>query len=205
MIAIIDYGAGNIGSVEKALGYIGAAFTTTRDAAVIKSADKVILPGVGAFGDAMNNLDKSGLCGTVREVIADGVPFLGICVGLQMLFESSMESPGVSGLGIFKGTIERIPKESGLKIPHIGWNSLSIKNGGGIFKNVEPNPFVYFVHSYYLNAADKDIVAATADYGVTMDVAVAHKNVTATQFHLEKSGMLGINMLKNFVFGGKFE
>ena len=158
MIAIIDYDAGNIKSVEKALVHLGQDVLVTREKEVIQKADKVILPGVGAFGDAMRNLRQTGLDTVIREVVDKGIFFLGICLGLQVLFESSEEAPGVPGLGILKGNILRIPKEEGLKIPHMGWNSLCLKNEGRLFRGIEADPYVYFVHSYYLKAADEKIV-----------------------------------------------
>lgn len=200
MIAIIDYGAGNIRSVEKALHFIGCAAVVTKDPAVLERADAAILPGVGAFGDAMHALRERALEEPIRAFIASGKPFLGICLGLQILFESSEESPGVQGLGILKGKIVRIPAIDGLKVPHMGWNSLDIQKAGGLFADTPKAPYVYFVHSYYLQAAE-DIVTATAAYGVTIHAAVQKGNLFACQFHPEKSGALGIALLKNFVAG----
>ncbi|MBQ2667229.1 MAG: imidazole glycerol phosphate synthase subunit HisH [Clostridia bacterium] len=197
MIAIIDYGAGNIRSVEKALQHIGCAVTVTKDPAELLSADAAVLPGVGAFGDAMAELRARGLEEPIRKFIASGKPFLGICLGLQILFESSEESPGVAGLGLLKGKIVRIPAVEGLKIPHMGWNSLSVRKEGGLFTGVAGEPYVYFVHSYYLQAAE-DIVSATAEYGVTIHAAVQKNNVMACQFHPEKSGAVGLELLQNF-------
>ncbi|MCH5203014.1 MAG: imidazole glycerol phosphate synthase subunit HisH, partial [Oscillospiraceae bacterium] len=159
-----------------------------------------ILPGVGSFGDTVNTMESYGVKDTVIEYIKTGKPFLGICLGLQLLFPESEESPGVKGLSVFEGTIKKIPNQNGtLKIPHMGWNSLCIKKKEGIFKGIEGNPYVYFVHSYYLDAKDKDIVAATTSYGVEIDAAVEKDNVIATQFHPEKSGEIGLKILKNFV------
>lgn len=198
MIAIIDYGAGNIQSVNKALKYIGCDALVTRDKDVILKSDGAVLPGVGSFGDTMDTMNAYGIKDTVIEYTKSGRPFLGICLGLQLLFSESEESPEAKGLGIFDGTISKIPSGDGIKIPHIGWNSLDIKIKDGIFKDIEGNPYVYFVHSYYLKAADKNIVAAQTKYGVTIDAAVAKGNIFATQFHPEKSGETGLKILKNF-------
>ena len=198
MIAIIDYDAGNLKSVEKALTSLGEKPTVTRDPDVIRSADKVILPGVGAFGDAMERLRQYGLVDVIREVTAKGTPFLGICLGLQLLFERSDESEGVEGLGILPGEILRIPPAEGLKIPHMGWNSLDIKPEARLFKGLEGNPYVYFVHSYYLKAADEGIVAATTEYTTHIHASVESGNVFACQFHPEKSSDVGLKILKNF-------
>ena len=200
MIAIIDYGAGNIQSVYKALKFIGADCKVTSDKDEILNADGAILPGVGSFGDAMDTMTKRGIKDTIIEYTKSGKPFLGICLGLQLLFPESEETPGVKGLDIFKGTITKIPNQNKtLKIPHIGWNNLSIKQKNGILKDIEGEPYVYFVHSFYLKAQDKDIVAATTQYGVEIDAAVQKGNIIATQFHPEKSGEVGLKMLKNFV------
>lgn len=199
MIAIIDYDAGNIKSVEKALLSMGETPVLTRDPEVILQADHIILPGVGSFGDAMENLKKFGLVDVIHEAIDRKIPFLGICLGLQLLFESSEETPGVSGLGILKGKIVRIPDGPGLKIPHMGWNSLSVREGASLFQGLEKEPYVYFVHSYYLQAEDPDIVAATTEYGVTIHASVEKGNVFACQFHPEKSSKTGLMILKNFL------
>lgn len=200
MIAIIDYGAGNIQSVYKALKFIGADCKVTSDKDEILNADGAILPGVGSFGDAMDTMTKRGIKDTIIEYTKSGKPFLGICLGLQLLFPESEETPGVKGLDIFKGTITKIPNQNRtLKIPHMGWNNISIKKKNGIFKGIEGEPYVYFVHSFYLKAQDKDIVAATTQYGVEIDAAVQKGNIIATQFHPEKSGEVGLKMLKNFV------
>nr|WP_296074937.1 imidazole glycerol phosphate synthase subunit HisH [uncultured Ruminococcus sp.] len=200
MIAIIDYGAGNIQSVYKALKFIGADCKVTSDKDEILKADGAILPGVGSFGDAMDTMTKRGIKDTIIEYTKSGKPFLGICLGLQLLFPESEETPGVKGLDIFKGTITKIPNQNRtLKIPHMGWNNISIKQKNGIFKDIEGEPYVYFVHSFYLKAQDKDIVAATTQYGVEIDAAVQKGNIIATQFHPEKSGEVGLKMLKNFV------
>lgn len=200
MIAIIDYGAGNIQSVYKALKFIGADCKVTSDKDEILNANGAILPGVGSFGDAMDTMTKRGIKDTIIEYTKSGKPFLGICLGLQLLFPESEETPGVKGLDIFKGTITKIPNQNRtLKIPHMGWNNISIKQKNGIFKDIEGEPYVYFVHSFYLKAQDKDIVAATTQYGVEIDAAVQKGNIIATQFHPEKSGEVGLKMLKNFV------
>lgn len=198
MICIIDYGAGNIESVRKALEYIGADCVVSSDKDVLAASDAAILPGVGSFGDAMNELRSRGLEEPIKNFIASNKPFLGICLGLQILFESSEESPGAVGLGVLKGKIVRIPDGEGLKIPHMGWNSISIKKDDALFKDVPDEPYVYFVHSYYLKA-EEDIVTSTAEYGVTIHASVAKGNLRACQFHPEKSGELGIKLLKNFV------
>lgn len=198
MIGIIDYDAGNIRSVEKALDYLGEKSVVTRDADVLLQADKVILPGVGSFGDAMGNLEKYGLVPVIRQLVDREVPFLGICLGLQLLFESSEESPGVEGLGILKGRILKIPQDAGLKIPHMGWNSLKLQNGGRLFEGIPQETYVYFVHSYYLEAADSSIVKAVARYGTEIHASVEQGNVFACQFHPEKSSQWGLKILENF-------
>lgn len=198
MIAIIDYDAGNIKSVEKALKFLGEDIILTRDKDEILSADKVILPGVGAFGEAMEKLNKYDLIGTIHEVVSRNIPFLGICLGLQLFFESSEEAPGVKGLGILKGEIVKIPEDKGLKIPHIGWNSLNLKGEGRLFKGIKDNPYVYFVHSYYLRAEDESIVKAYTDYAADIQASVEQGNIFACQFHPEKSSDVGLKILKNF-------
>ena len=198
MIAILDYDAGNIRSVEKALQHLGEETILTHDFREIQKADKVILPGVGAFGDAMEHLKHYELDRAIKEVIAMDKPFLGICLGLQLLFESSDETPGVEGLGILKGNILRIPEEEGLKIPHIGWNSLEFPREGRLFQDLPADPYVYFVHSYYLQAQEPQIVTATCEYGVHIHASVEKNQVFACQFHPEKSGKVGLKILKNF-------
>ena len=204
MIAIIDYNAGNLQSVYKAFRHIGCDCFITRDRDEILSADGAVLPGVGSFGDTVDSLNKFGIKETVIDFINSGKPFLGICLGLQLLFPKSEESPEAEGLGIFEGTISKIPNGEGLKIPHMGWNSLEINPESRLFKGIEKNPYVYFVHSYFLNANDKSIVAAQTSYGVTIDAAIEKGNVFATQFHPEKSGETGLAILKNFadIVGG---
>ncbi len=199
MIAIIDYDAGNIKSVEKALQKLGAEVVITKDPQVILNADKVILPGVGAFGDAMANIKKYKLDEIIHRVVKKGTPFLGICLGLQLLFERSDETPGVEGLGILKGEILRIPEKDDLKIPHMGWNSLHLQNEGRLFKGLKEQSYVYFVHSYYLKAEEEEIVKATTDYSVNIHASVEKDNVFACQFHPEKSSEVGLEILKNFV------
>ena len=199
MIAIIDYDAGNIKSVEKALHYLGEETTVTRDPQTLLNADKVILPGVGSFGQAMENLHTYGLVPVIHEIVEKKTPFLGICLGLQLLFESSEETPGVEGLGILKGKIVKIPPAPGIKIPHMGWNNIKVKEDSRLFKGLPENPYVYFVHSYYLQADDEDIVAATTEYGVKIHAAVEKDNIFACQFHPEKSSTVGLQILKNFV------
>ncbi len=198
MIAIIDYGAGNIKSVSKAMKFIGCDCVVTRDKDTILNSDGAILPGVGSFGDTMSTMAQYKITDTVTDYIKSGKPFLGICLGLQLLFPESEESPGIRGLSVFDGTITKIPSGNGLKIPHIGWNSIEIKSGSKLFRGIESNAYVYFVHSYYLKAADRRIVAAKTDYGVSIDAAIESGNVFATQFHPEKSGETGLKILKNF-------
>ncbi len=198
MIAILDYDAGNIKSVEKALASLGQETILTRDFSEIKKADKVILPGVGSFGDAMAHLKKYELDKVIYETVAENKPFLGICLGLQLLFESSEETPGVEGLGICKGSIVKIPAEDGLKIPHIGWNSLNFPSEGRLFKGIDQGSFVYFVHSYYLKAYDEAIVKATTEYGAHIHASIEQGNVFACQFHPEKSSTVGLKILSNF-------
>ena len=199
MIAIIDYDAGNIKSVEKALEYLHADYILTKDPEKLLAADHVILPGVGAFGDAMEKLHASGLVPVISRIIRAGIPFLGVCLGLQLLFEESEEAPGVAGLGILKGRVLKIPEAEGLKIPQIGWNSLRFPNRGRLFEGIDEDAFVYFVHSYYLKAADPSIVTATCEYGVTVHASVESGNIFACQFHPEKSSETGLAILKNFI------
>ena len=198
MVAIIDYNAGNLKSVEKALLAVGQESVITRDFRTILSADNVILPGVGAFGEAMAQLKQYELDKVIYEVVDKKTPFLGICLGLQLLFEGSDESEGVEGLHVLDGQILRIPDKEGLKIPHIGWNSLQLQNNGRLFENMKEDPFVYFVHSYYLKAEDESIVKATCDYSACIHASVEKDNVFACQFHPEKSSEVGLQILKNF-------
>lgn len=198
-VAIIDYDAGNIKSVEKALEYLGQKVKITRDQKEILSADRVILPGVGAFGDAMGKIRSYGLESVIQDAVRQGTPFLGICLGLQLLFEDSDETPGVKGLGLLPGGIQRIPDGEGLKIPHMGWNSLDIREGATLFKGIEGHPYVYFVHSYYLSAKHEEDVAAATFYSTKIHASVEHENIFACQFHPEKSGEVGLKILDNFI------
>lgn len=199
MTAIIDYDAGNIKSVEKALQSLGENAVITRDRDILLHADRVILPGVGAFGDAMDKLHTYELVEIIHQIVEKGIPFLGICLGLQLLFERSEESPGVQGLGLLQGEILRLPDDSGLKIPHIGWNSLKFPHDGRLFKGIEEESYVYFVHSYYLKAADESVVKATTEYGTIVHASVEKDNLFACQFHPEKSSDVGLQILKNFI------
>jgi glutamine amidotransferase len=199
MIAIVDYDAGNIKSVEKALQFLGQEPVVTRDKETLLQAEKVIVPGVGAFGDAMGKMHQYGLVEVLREIAAKGTPLLGICLGLQLFFESSEETPGVEGLGLLPGKIVRIPDKEGFKIPHMGWNSIQINPASRLLKGIEEGAYVYFVHSYYLQAENETDVAATTDYVVNIHAAAEHENIFATQFHPEKSGEIGLQILKNFI------
>ena len=199
MIAIIDYDAGNIKSVEKAFMALGQDVVVTRDQETILNAEGVVLPGVGAFGDAMDKLRTYDLVETIHKVVEKKTPFLGICLGLQLMFEASEETPGVEGLGLLKGKIVRIPEGAGLKIPHIGWNNLAYPNQGRLYQDIPENSYVYFVHSYYLQAEEPEIVRATTEYGVTIHASVEKDNVFACQFHPEKSSAVGMKILENFV------
>lgn len=205
MVAIIDYDAGNIKSVEKAVLALSEDVAVTRDRQQILSADRVILPGVGAFGDAMKKLTDYGLTDVIREVAEKKIPLLGICLGLQLLFERSDESDGVEGLGILKGEILRLPDKPGLKIPHVGWNSLTFPHPGRLFCGIPQDSYVYYVHSYYLKAAEEGIVTAVSDYGTTIHASVEKDNIFACQFHPEKSSAVGLAILKNFLAIGREE
>ena len=198
MIAIIDYGAGNLQSVKKALDYIGCQSEITDDKKKINTASHIILPGVGSFGDAMDSMRKKGLEEVVKTAANGERPFLGICLGLQLLFAASEESEGVSGLGIFGGEIARIPSDRELKVPHMGWNSVSLKQKDGIFRDIPDESYFYFVHSYYLKNAEPQTVAATTGYGVEIQCAVQRGLTAATQFHPEKSSNVGLQLLRNF-------
>jgi len=206
MTALIDYGVGNLYSVEKALTAVGANVTVTNDAKILEQAEKLVLPGVGAFGDCMKNLEATGLIPTILEQAATGKPLLGICVGLQIMFEESEESPGVKGLGIFKGEVKKISAEN-LKLPHIGWNSIKIGRKDSaikfsspkLFANLDDKSYFYFVHSYHAVPSNASLITATTDYGETVTAAVELGNIFATQFHPEKSGDVGLQVLKNFV------
>ena len=205
MVAIIDYDAGNIKSVEKAIQFLGQEAIITRNPEEILNASHVILPGVGAFGDAMEKLHKYDLVPVIHEVVKRKIPFIGICLGLQLLFESSEETPGVEGLGILKGVIKRIPDKDELKIPHIGWNSLKYPNKGRLYAGISEDSYVYFVHSYYLDAEEEDIVVATTEYGTLIHASVEKGNVFACQFHPEKSSSVGLKILENFLKVSKEE
>ena len=199
MIAVIDYGAGNLQSVVKALRFIGCDCMITNNKQELLSANGAILPGVGSFGDAMDCMSRSGAADGVLSFVKTGKPLLGICLGLQLLFDSSEESPDARGLGLLKGGIRKIPDNDGtLKIPHMGWNSLELCRRDGIFQGLPDDPYVYFVHSYYLTAEDESIVSAKTQYGTSIDAAVTFENIYATQFHPEKSGKLGLQILRNF-------
>lgn len=199
MIALIDYGAGNLKSVQKAFAHLGEPVTLTADKDVILTADAAILPGVGAFGDAMKSLEERGLPQVIRSFVDTGRPFLGICLGLQLLFEESEETPGVKGLGILKGTVRRFPEEIRLKIPHIGFNSVTYRKDSRLFAGLSGEPYYYFVHSYYCFAEDRLVSAAMANYGIDFDAAVEKDNLFAAQFHPEKSGRTGLGTLENFI------
>lgn len=198
MVAIIDYDAGNVKSVEKAVEHLGVNVKITRNREEILNADHVILPGVGSFGDAMGRLAEYDLITTIKDVTAQKTPFLGICLGLQLLFDSSEETPGIAGLGIIPGKVVRIP-DVGLKVPHIGWNSLKFPNQGRLFKDIPEETYVYFVHSYYLQADDPAVITATTEYATLIHASVEKENVFATQFHPEKSSDMGLKMLANFL------
>ncbi|HOM02367.1 MAG TPA: imidazole glycerol phosphate synthase subunit HisH [Acetivibrio sp.] len=198
MIAVIDYGVGNLKSVEKAFQFIGFDAKTTSDKEMILNADSVVLPGVGAFADAMASLSQSGMIEVIRKVIDSGKPFLGICLGMQLLFDYSEEGGENKGLGILRGAIKQLPFGMNLKVPHMGWNCLELKNNSSLFEGLPQKPYVYFVHSYYLDTDDEDIVIAKTNYGINFSVAVQKKNVFATQFHPEKSGEVGLEILRNF-------
>lgn len=198
MTAIIDYGAGNLHSVQNALTLLGEESVVTGDRNIILGADRVILPGVGAFGDAMERLEATGLSDVVREVAESGKPLLGICLGLQLMFESSEENQGVKGIGLFKGKAVKIP-DTGLKIPHMGWNDIKVREDSYLFKNIGDEPYVYFVHSYYIQPEDESVVSAYTSYGAKLAVAVERDNVAAVQFHPEKSSSVGMKILKNFI------
>lgn len=201
MIAIIDYGVGNLYSAEKAFAYLGAEVRVTSEAEVLRAAEKIVLPGVGAFGDCMKNLEATGLIPTIKEVVAAGTPLLGICVGLQILFDASEESPGAKGLGLLPGTVRKI-HAPGLKVPHMGWNSLTVREPRehvDLFRGLSPAPYVYFVHSYHAVPENPDVVTAWTDYGGRLTAAVAQGNIQATQFHPEKSGDVGLKIIENFI------
>lgn len=199
MISIIDYGAGNLHSVQNALSFLGIEGVITDDPEKILGSDKIILPGVGAFGNAMEALNSTGLTDVIKKAVEIDKPILGICLGMQLFFEESEEAPGVEGLGILKGRFVKIPKNPGIKIPHMGWNSLEISGSSRILKDIGDEPYVYFVHSYYLEPKDSTVVSAYTEYGKKIAVAAESGNIFATQFHPEKSGDTGLKILKNFI------
>lgn len=199
MVVIIDYGAGNLQSVKNALDFIGAPNIISADVEQIRSASHIILPGVGSFGDAMDCMKQSGLTAVIREMALSGKPFLGICLGLHLLFEASEESHGVAGLGVLKGTVKKFSADLGLKVPHTGWNSLKLVEQKGIFEGIAQNAYTYFVHSYYIVPDCQTDVAAQCEYGVLFPCAIQHGNLCAVQFHPEKSADIGLKMLRNFV------
>jgi glutamine amidotransferase len=198
LIGIIDYGAGNLKSVEKAFQHLGEEVIITGDRDILLRADKVVLPGVGAFGEAMKQIRELRIDSVIREIVDMEKPLLGICLGLQLLFESSEENKGIKGLGILSGKVLRIPDEADLKVPHVGWNSLQLQNHGRLFKGISPESYVYFVHSYYLKAQDESIVKAATDYGVRIHASVEQGNIFGCQFHPEKSSDVGLHILGNF-------
>ena len=197
-IAILDYGAGNLRSVELAFARLGVPTVVTNDAAVAMKADGLVLPGVGAFADAMNALRESGLIPALEHAKETGKPLLGICLGMQALFEGSEEGEGVEGLGFVKGFVRRLPDTDGLKIPHMGWNDIRAEKDSPLLVDLPTEPYVYFVHSYACFADDADDVLTTTEYGVRFCSSVQCGNVFGTQFHPEKSGRVGEQMLKNF-------
>ncbi len=199
MLAIINYGAGNLRSVQKACEYVGEKAVITDNREEILNADRVILPGVGSFGSCIESIRKANLFDCIRQVTESGTPFLGICLGLQLLFEASDESPDAKGLGILKGRCVKIPQSDGVKIPHIGWNSITLPNPSPLFTGIEDGSFVYFVHSYYMQPNDKSVITAVCDYSASLPVALSRGNIHATQFHPEKSGDVGLKILKNFI------
>ena len=196
MVAVIDYGAGNLHSVKNALDFLGAKSIITKNKDEILSSDHIILPGVGSFGDAMECINNSGLTNTIRKAADGSRPFLGICLGLHLLFERSEESPGIDGLGIFKGSVVKIP-DCGLKIPHMGWNNIKLAKESRILP--DSNEFMYFVHSYYIEPLDSDIISSHTVYGEKLAVSIEDGNVFAVQFHPEKSGEAGLSILKKFI------
>jgi len=199
VIGVLQYGGGNVGSVLKALDHLGAEARLCRTAADLEGADRIVLPGVGAFGDAMAQLTASGLADAVRAAVAAGTPYLGICLGLQLLFAESEEAAGTQGLGLFPGSLRRFAAEPGRKVPHMGWSPLKLARPGRLFAGLAGGEYVYFVHSYYLETPERDLVAATADHGVVFDAAIERGNLFAVQFHPEKSGRVGLAILKNFL------
>jgi len=198
MISIVDYGMGNLQSVEKALAYTGAETRLVTTAEEVASSEKLVLPGVGAFGDAMAHLQQQGMIEALKAYATSGRPLLGVCLGMQLLFDSSEEDPNVAGLGIFSGTVKRFPPNMGLKVPHMGWNSLMVSPESRVLAGLGNEPHVYFVHSYYLAPADESISAAMTPYGFDFTSAVEKGNVSGVQFHPEKSQQTGLRILRNF-------
>ncbi len=199
MIAIIDYGMGNIHSVNKALQLFGARTVVTNKPKDIQSSRKVVLPGVGAFEDAMLELKKQGLISALTEQIRNKKPFLGICLGMQLLFEQSEEAKRVRGLGVLRGRVKRFENKRGFKIPHMGWNQLRIKNECPLLKDIPNNSYVYFCHSYYSDPRNPDHIASTTEYSIEFASIIWQDNVYGVQFHPEKSQAVGLKILKNFV------
>lgn len=200
MIAIVDYGMGNLRSVQKAFESVGSDAVVTSDPQRIAEARSVVLPGVGAFKDCMDNLNAMGLADPVRDSIHSGKPFLGICLGLQLLFDQSIEFGNVPGLGILPGKVLRFDSQAfpDLKVPHMGWNTLNVKKSTALFESSSDHPFFYFVHSYYVQPEDPSVVATTTHYGVEFVSGIQHENIYAFQFHPEKSQKSGLALLKNF-------
>lgn len=199
MIAIIDYGMGNIHSVKKALELMGGEAIVTNKAIDIKTCDKLVLPGVGAFADALAELEKQNLIPVIKEAIKSNKPFLGICLGMQILFEKSEEAPGVKGLGLLKGSVKKFENKKGFKVPHMGWNQLDINNDCLILKGVPGGSFVYFCHSYYVDPEDSNVIAAKCSYIKDFAAVVRKDNIYGVQFHPEKSQEIGLSILRNFV------
>lgn len=198
MIAILDYGMGNLKSVSKAFERVGADYQITRDPQDVARADKLVVPGVGAFGDCMRNLGDLGLIEPIREFIRSGRYYLGLCLGMQILMDESEEGSGVAGLGLIPGKVLKFPADLGLKVPHMGWNSLKIKKKTKLFRDLSQDCYVYFVHSYYVAPDSPQVVAATTDYGLTFASSLESKNILATQFHPEKSQQVGLQIIRNF-------
>ncbi len=200
MIYIVDYGMGNLRSVEKGFASQGAKVRLTRDPSEILQANGIVLPGVGAFGDCIRNLREYSLLGPIKEYIESGRPFLGICLGLQILFESSEESPNEEGLSVFKGRVVRFPefREEGLKVPHMGWNRVAFDSSSKILDGVPQDNWFYFVHSYYVAPEGNSLDILKSDYGIDFTAGIIKDNVFAFQFHPEKSSELGLKILKNF-------
>jgi glutamine amidotransferase len=196
VIAIVDYGAGNLKSVRKAFDHLGAASRVVRSRAELKSAERLVLPGVGAFGSAVEKLKASGLFEGVEEWLRSGAPFLGICLGMQLLFEGSAESEGVAGVGFLEGSC--LPFQAG-KVPQIGWNQLTVEKGSRLLRGIENGAFFYFLHGYYVDPQETNAVTATTEYGVSYPSVIESANVAAVQFHPEKSGELGLRVLENWV------